>query len=276
MVDQDGAVSRRTLLLGGVGSATALTAGAAGWYAIPSGPRWRIKERLGLNPDPFVPRAPEGQVRIDQVTSSVLGRTGLFTAVPEGHGDGAGLPVLVVLHGSSARIADYRDFGFPRFVTAAARAGHPMVLAGTDPDVSGAYPDSLLVDELPVWLEERGFAADRRALWGWSRGGRSALAHVTTHAARWSALALFSPAVGPGDPLTTPGAAVADLPLGLWCGLSDAFLPGTRALAAGWPGGPDRVSTTAGGHTRQYWNDQTLAMLTWVGEQWDPAPDPAP
>lgn len=107
-----------------------------------------------------------------------MGAVDLFTAVPAGHGDGAGLPVVVVLHGSSAAAAALRGFGLGRFVTAAVRAGTPpFVLAGTDDGPAGwiadgpVDPPRMLRDELPTWLAERGFDAGRRTLWSWSRGG---------------------------------------------------------------------------------------------------------
>ena len=64
-----------------------------------------------------VPDAPEGMVRVERMTSQAMGDLDLFTAVPAGHGDGAGLPVVVVLHGSSASAAHLQGFGLGRFVT---------------------------------------------------------------------------------------------------------------------------------------------------------------
>lgn len=55
----------------------------------------------------------------------------------------------------------------------------------------------MLREELPGWLAERGFAADRRALWGWSRGGYGALRFVSETPGWARALVLFSPALGP-------------------------------------------------------------------------------
>ena len=57
----------------------------------------------------------------------------LFTAVPAGYGDGAGLPVVVILHGASATAKDFQPFGLARFLTQAVRDGaEPFVLAGAD------------------------------------------------------------------------------------------------------------------------------------------------
>ena len=53
-----------------------------------------------------------------------------WTAVPEGYGDGRGLPVCLVLHGASATARDFPRFGFARFLTDADAGRPPFVLAG--------------------------------------------------------------------------------------------------------------------------------------------------
>ena len=248
--------------------------GALGWQVAPGSMRYAVRERLGLEPEPFVPEAPEGQVRLESVRSATMGAIELFSAVPAGYGDGADLPVVVVLHGSSASAAALRDFGLARFVTAAVRAGTPpFVLAGTDDGPAGwvagggADPAAMLREELPGWLEERGWDAGRRGLWGWSRGGYGALRLLADEPAWSSAVALFSPALGEDDPLLAqPGGleALGDQPWGLWCGEDDPFRAGASALAAAAPVPPDPDVAGDGGHTRAYWNDQTLAMLAWL------------
>ena len=111
-------LSRRQLLLGGAGL---LAAGAAGAGAVELAP-YGVKVRLGLvdRPEPYVPDAPEGRGRLETVRSAAMGgEVDLFTAVPAGYGDGAGLPVVVILHGASSSAADFQGFGFGRFLTAA-------------------------------------------------------------------------------------------------------------------------------------------------------------
>lgn len=264
-------ITRRRLIQAGAATAAVGAVGAAGWAAAPGGLKYRLGEQLGLNPDPYVPDVPEGTIRIEDLPSTTMGAVRLLTAVPHGFGDGAGLPVLVVLHGSSATVDDFAGFGFGRFVTAAARDGFPMVLAGTDDGPSGwlpgSYvdPEAMLRDEMPAWLEERGFDAGRRALWGWSRGGYGALHFATTEPGWGSALALFSPALGDDDPLLGEVGRLGQLPVGLWCGEDDAFHRATRSLGAALPQPPEVETSGEGGHTRQYWNDQTMPMLRWVG-----------
>ena len=173
---------------------------SGGWDRAAVGFTERVRGGLGLAPDPFVPSAAEGEVRLERVRSQAMGDINLFTAVPAGHGDGAGLPVVVVLHGASASAAELRGFGLARFVSAAVAAGAPpFVLAGTDDGpagwlpTDGVDPQLMLREELPRWLGERGYAADRRALWGWSRGGYGALRFVVGRPTTVSAVALSVP-----------------------------------------------------------------------------------
>jgi hypothetical protein len=104
--------------------------------------------------------------------------------VPHGYGDGAGLPVCLVLHGATARPRDYQGFGLPRFLTAAVHRGSPpFVLAGADGGLlwwepgrgAGDDPRRMMLSEMPRWLDQRGFDSSRLAGWGWSMGGYGVL-----------------------------------------------------------------------------------------------------
>jgi predicted esterase len=256
------------MLLASAGLTGATLTGVVGWRVMPN----QAKQVLGLAPEPWVPDAPEGVVRVERVRSAAMGvDLDLFTAAPNGFGDGNGLPVVVVLHGASASARDLRAFGLGRFVTAAVRAGTPpFVLAGTDDgpvgwtSAGGSDPPAMLREELPGWLEQRGFAADRRGLWGWSRGGYGALAFAAANP-RWArSLALFSPALGEGDPLLAGLGSLDQLPVGLWCGEDDAFADGTRAVANALPRRPEVGVFDPGGHTRVFWNDHTLTAFDWL------------
>jgi hypothetical protein len=264
-------ISRRGLLVGGAVTAGVGAAGAVGWESAPYSFRFRVRDLLGLEPDPFVPDAPEGRVRLERVTSTHMGDLDLFTAVPAGYGRGAGLPVIVVLHGSTARAADFRGFGFGRFVTSAVRAGAPpFVLAGTDDGPAGwvptgdVDPQAMLREEMPRWLAERGFGAARRALWGWSRGAYGALRYVLSDPGYARALALFSPALYADDPALRDLSPLADLPWGLWSPDHDPWHDGAVALAEKAPTPPDPWVQGDGGHTQVYWNDHTLEMMQFL------------
>jgi Putative esterase len=265
------ALTRRRLVVGAGGLLAAGAVGVLGRDEMP----WAVRRSLGLLPDPYIPDAPEGRVRLDRVPSVAMGTdVDLFTAVPAGHGDGSGLPVVVVLHGSSASAADFRDFGLARFLTATVQEGAPpFVLAGTDDGpsgwvpVPGADPFAMLRDELPGWLADRGFDADRRALWGWSRGGYGAL-RLALHDPGWArAVALFSPAVASSDPALADLSALAGLPLGVWCGTDDGFYDDVRDVVERLPEPPEIATYAEGGHTRVFWNDHTVDALGWLASE---------
>lgn len=261
-------LTRRRILTATAGAAGVAALGLAGWEVAP----YDLKVALGVTPDPFIPSAAEGEVRLDRLDSTAMGTAvDLFTAVPAGHGDGAGLPVVVVLHGSSARARDLRGFGLGRFLTAAVEAGAPpFVLAGTDDGPDGWVPSgsvdprAMLTEELPGWLTDRGFDARRRSVWGWSRGGYGALRLVLEHPDFARAAALFSPALSAQDPALDDLGPLDRLPVGLWCGNRDPFIVGTRALAEGLPTPPEVLTVADGGHTRVFWNAHTLDALGWL------------
>lgn len=225
----DRGATRRTALIAGL----SLIAGGALWE-VAGEPVW---DRVRPGPRSVVPSAPEGKVTLDQVQSAARGkRIGLFTAVPAGHGDGAGLPVCMILHGASATTANFREFGLPRFLTAAVQAGaRPFVLAGADGGAirwssSGSDdPQRMLTDELPGWLAQRGFG-EIRAGWGWSMGGFGVLSYAAANPGSLRAAAAFSPAVYGTDALMSGPAALAKTPLGIWCGTEDALQPNVQRL----------------------------------------------
>lgn len=262
-------LSRRTLIVGAAGVAGVAVVGAAGIALAPE----RIRTRLGLGREPYIPDAPEGQVRLEQVDSSARGQAvDLFTAVPDGYGDGAGLPVVVILHGASATAEDFQSFGLGRFLTQAVRDGAaPFVLAGTDGGRAGWEgaddddPLAMLADELPQWLADRGFDAERRALWGWSMGGYGALRMAQTQPDYARAVATFSPAVRSSDAVFADVDALAGLPLAIWCGTDDAFFADVEDLVSDLPDEPEIASFDQGeAHTRAYWNDHTLEAFGFL------------
>jgi len=269
--EQPSSMTRRRLLFAAAGVAGVAAVGGIGWALAPE----RLKTGLGVRPDPYIPDAPEGEVSLEQVDSAARGQTvDLFTAVPEGYGDGAGLPVVLVMHGASATAADFQPFGLARFLTQVVRDGaEPFVLAGADGGVTrwqgdgaGDDPQTMMTEEMPRWLAERGFDADRRALWGWSMGGYGALSLAENNPGYARALAAFSPALGPGDPVFADADLLAGLPLGIWCGTEDSLYDNVRAFVDELPEEPEIVSYSEGAHTRVYWNDQTLDAFAFLSD----------
>jgi predicted esterase len=264
--------TRRGVLWVAAGVAGVAAVGGVGIALAPTS----VKRQLGIGPDPYIPDAPEGQVRLEQVDSAARGQeVDLFTAVPAGYGDGAGLPVVVILHGSSATAKDFQPFGLARFLTQSVRDGAaPFVLAGADGgltrwegDGQGDDPQAMLTDEMPVWLADRGFDADRLALWGWSMGGYGCLRLAETSPDYALALAAFSPAISDADAVFDDAAALAGLPLGIWCGTDDPFYDAITDFVGELPDEPDIASYTEGAaHTRVFWNDQTLEAFAFLSQ----------
>jgi S-formylglutathione hydrolase FrmB len=262
-------LSRRSLIIGGGAALGVAVGGAIAWPFLPG----RVKGLITPNPDPYIPDAAEGQVTLESIYSKERGtEVELFTAVTAGYGDGQGLPVVVVLHGATATPARYQEFGLGRFLTATVEAGaEPFVLAGAEggvlrwePQPSGDNPQGMVLNEMPAWLADRGYDADRRALWGWSMGGYGVL-RLDEVDPQWSrATAAFSPAVRPGDPVFSAADELATQPLGIWCGTDDRLYDNVREFVDVLPVEPEIASFSEGGHTRVYWNEQTIAALTFL------------
>jgi pimeloyl-ACP methyl ester carboxylesterase len=272
-------VLSRRQVIAGTGATAAVGIAAVGYSLVRDKPMFR---RLFTDPGPLatVPDAPEGDIRHETRQSSARGQpVGLFTAVPAGHGDGAGLPVCLVLHGGSATTADFREFGFGRFLSAAVQAGtRPFVLAGVDgggngwgPGQDGDDPQRLLLDELPTWLDERGFDTSMLAAWGWSMGGHGVLLLGEAAPERFRAIAAFSPAIPDGasapDDVWNAKERLDPDRTGLWCGTSDSFYPRVKRFAGALASRPALARWEAGGHTRPYWNRITPEAFAFIGDR---------
>jgi S-formylglutathione hydrolase FrmB len=228
-----------------------------------------------FGPQAHIPDAPEGQIRLETIYSRARGRkVRLFTAVPHGYGDGAGLPVCLVLHGVTATPSDYRAFGLGRFLTAAVRRGAPpFVLAGADggvlywePDIAADdNPQEMLTTEMPNWLADRGYDAGRVAGWGWSMGGYGVLRLAEVRPGWLRATAAFSPDVTYSRRVSEQDGQLERTKLGIWCGRSDVLYHDVRAFVARLPQRPQIVCYGPGAHTRAYWDSVTLPAFAFVG-----------
>jgi dipeptidyl aminopeptidase/acylaminoacyl peptidase len=240
---------RRTILIGTAATA-AVAASAAGGY-----------RRAYGGPEPVQPDAPAGDERLEQRRSPARGRVvDFYTAVPEGHGDGRGLPVCLVLHGGSKTARDFAGVGLGRFLTDAVRRGAPpFVLAGATgdrlswrPAGGGDDPQRMVREDVPAWCRRRGFDVSRTVAWGWSMGGYGSLLLAATFPGWLRAVAAFSPAVSPGDDVFGAADRLRGLPIGLWCGEQDGMHDDVRALARAVP--PVAGSFGAGRHNFGYWS----------------------
>jgi enterochelin esterase-like enzyme len=250
--------------LGGVGA-------TAGVVPVPH----RVRRMLvDNNPHGVIPAAPAGTIKLEQVRSQARGkRVGFWTAVPEGHGTGEGLPVCMILHGGSATTKDYTRFGFANFLTDAVRHGvPPFVLVGADGGLSrwegdgaGDDPQRMLREEVPAWCTDRGFDATRLAVYGWSMGGYGALRLAERNPDLLKRVAALSPAITPGDATFVDVARLDGSRTGLWCGKSDSFLKADQALAGKIQPPPAVAHWSKGAHQRGYWNTVTPAAFSLIG-----------
>jgi Putative esterase len=271
---------RRALLVGGLGVGI-LALGAAGVASgvvpVPARIRRAFKD-TGV--DGTIPAVSAGTIALEQRTSAARGQqVGFFTAVPEGYGDGKGLPVCLILHGATATTARYDAFGFGQFLTAAVQAGvPPFVLAGADGgrtfwagNGSTDDPQRMLHEEVPDWCDERGFDTSRMAAYGWSMGGHGTLLAAERNPGWLLATAALSPAVSPGDEIFTGADALEGDRTGIWCGTADPLYPSVQKLVAVVPGGPAIAAFSPGAHTRGFWNRVTPDALAFVGAALTPA-----
>ncbi len=276
----DRGVGRRALLVGGL-TLGALAIGGLGVTSevIPVPERLSRKFR-DRGVDGTIPDAAPGATTLVQRTSPARNQpVGFFTAVPAGYGDGAGLPVCLVLHGASATTADYQRFGLGQFLTAAVQAGTPpFVLAGADGgrtfwagNGTTDDPQRMLREEIPAWCDQQGFDTSRMAGYGWSMGGHGVLLASEQSPGWLMGVAALSPAVFPGDAVFAGAGAIDGARTGLWCGTADALYPSVLELAATIRGGPAIAAYAPGAHTRGYWNRITPDAFAFIGRALTPA-----
>lgn len=269
-------LTRRRLLVGG-GAAAVGAVGAAA--VVKRSERIEIPGRIrriweGSGPTADVPDATAGEVTYEVRRSEARGAdVGFFTAVPDGYGDGAGLPVCIVLHGASARADDFEGFGLPNFLTLVVESGSsPFVLVGADggPNrwqaVGDDDPQRMLREEVPAWCEERGWDTSRVAAHGWSMGGYGALLAAARNPGWLRSVAVLSPALGGGE-LASIGDRLDGDRIAMWCGTADAVYGAAAELASSLAPAPAIAEFTPDGrHTREYWNTVTEPALAFVAE----------
>jgi hypothetical protein len=250
-------IRRRTLLGAGAVAVTAATAGI-----------W-LRER---DPALVVPAGPAGDERVVQRHSAARGRTvDFYTAVPDGYGDGRGLPVCLILHGGSKRPGDFGALGLGGFLTDAVRRGAaPFVLAGATGDRlawkphPGDDPQRMVHEELPSWCAARAFDTTRMAAWGWSMGGSGALLLAETFPGFVRSVAAFSPAVSPGDEVFSGAGRLGGIPIGLWCGRGDNLYDNVRDLESALPAERAAGGFGDGNHNFNYWSTAIPSAFDFV------------
>jgi acetyl esterase/lipase len=297
-------VSRRTLLLGALG--TAVLAGTGSVVAIEDGAlpgRIRLADMLGgCNVDAVPPSGTVGDVTTGQFMSSARHReVGWSLALPPGRGGPAGLPVALVLHGRGEdHSSGFDELKLQQFLAAYVRAGGtPFALAAIDggdsywhPRSNGDNPLAMITQEFLPMLGKLGIRTDAVGVLGWSMGGYGALllardAHrgaltgpdaqrTTVAAAAASSPALFASyrvsANGAFDN-ATDFANYGDLanepdvgttPLYVSCGADDAFTQETKHYRAHASPTP-AGDISKGCHTDGYWRSLAAAQISFIG-----------
>ncbi|ROO84611.1 enterochelin esterase-like enzyme [Actinocorallia herbida] len=286
-------ISRRAVLAGGTAGALGAAAlGAGGFAAVDHGllpGRARLRKALGMTgKDGTVPNVPPGTVETFRRRSVARGtEVEVVTMVPEGV-EAKGLPVVLALHGATARASFWVSLGLPQFLTAAVREGVPpfavvAVDGGSDTYWYGKHPgddpEAMVFQELPRWIALRGFAVPSGLL-GVSMGGAGALRMARRRAPE--AVAVLSPALFPTyaatksvaaypdaaswaaeEPLKGPEGKIAGR-LGVWCGTEDPFTEPARRMAH--RARADVAEFDLGLHTGGYWRRVLPDTVRFLGE----------
>ncbi len=216
--------------------------------------------------------------------------TGWTVVRPPGH-SGAGLPVLVVLHGRGANhLSAYGDLHLDETLAATVRqGGAPFALASVDggdhdywhPRRAGD-PAGMVVHEFLPLLADHGLDVRRIGLLGWSMGGYGALYLASVlRASRVAVAVAESPAIWRHSYQSATGAFDdaadfdahtifgrerdwAGIALRIDCGDADGFAPITRDLRSAITPAP-AGGIEPGGHDSAYWRSQAPAQLAFVG-----------
>ncbi|MDL5159994.1 alpha/beta hydrolase [Actinomycetospora termitidis] len=296
-------MSRRRLLVGGgaVLGAGALAAGAtslAGSFETPA----PIPQRVPAAPRP--PRAPDAVATVEWVRSAARNRSVRLVITAPAGVDRTTLPVAVGLHGLGGNALWWGDPGMRRALGTAWASGVPRfavaALDGGDnywhPFRPGDDPMRMLLDELPVWLGERGMARETAGVpvlaSGVSMGGAGALMYARARVQRQTpvkAVAAMSPglfldwAVAARRPFA--GAAdwiandplrfypeLAGTPTGMWCGDRDAFAPAVRRYID--VARPQYSRIGPGAHTGSYYATILPQVIAFLGQHVAPSPLP--
>jgi S-formylglutathione hydrolase FrmB len=274
-------ITRRTLLLGGLGTIATAAAGAVAF------------DRTATNTPHGVPNVGAGPMVSGSFASAHRHgvETGWTVAYPPGSHDGDRLPVLVVLHGRGGNhrsafdgglylqryLADAVTHGTRRFAIASVDGGdHGYWHPRRDGDTAG-----MVLEEFLPMLRDRGLDTARPALLGWSMGGYGVLyLAMQLTAARVGPVVAESPAIWHRASQSAGGAfddaadfdahaifgnlgRLKGVALRIDCGGSDGFAPVTRDLRAALTPKP-AGGITAGGHDPGYWRSQAPAQLAFV------------
>jgi len=220
---------------------------------------------------------------------------GYTIAYPPGHGPGAELPLIVMLHGFGSDHTTALTGMSPAQAVALRVGGRPLApMAIVTVDGGGGYwnahpgddPMAMVVDELVPMCRRLGLGAgpQRIGAMGISMGGYGALRLVEQHPDRFAAAAAISPAVwttydqavgaNPGafasraafraNVVIGQATRLSARPVRIASGVDDPFHPGVEALIRAAPSSAT-VVVSAGCHTGSFFASQEPPSLEFLG-----------
>jgi hypothetical protein len=276
------------VLLGTAGGIATVAFSVASGVSSSGSPRLLAVRNGLLDPDPAV-------ITVAKVRSRSREReVEMVTILPAG-ADPHGLPICLLLHGRGGRGRNAAIGGLPDVLarSVATERVRPFGFVALDGGPNSYWhrhetddPLAMLLDEVPVWLAERGLggAGGRPfAVTGVSMGGFGALLYARRARERGvapRAVATIAPALITSwpemkkrkafrdqatwnelDPLRNTK-ALTGVPLGLWCGYDDRFIEGARLLAKEVR--PEVVSISPGGHNDTYYRGVVPEVIRFL------------
>ena len=298
---------RRILTLGLGGVAVVVVGGAAAVELVDHGV---LPGKLTLDqldgactvPAPTPTFSPLGPSMSGAFDSSARNRTvGYTIAYPPGHGPGAELPLIVMLHGFGSDHTTALTGMTPAQAVALRVDGRPLApMAIVTVDGGGGYwnahpgddPMAMVVDELVPMCQRLGLGSGphRIGAMGISMGGYGALRLVELYPDRFAAAAAISPAVwttydqaegaNPGafasraafraNDVILQAAHLGAMPVRIASGVDDPFHPGVEALIRAVPSSAT-VVVSAGCHTSSFFASQEPPSLEFLSRHLAPA-----
>jgi hypothetical protein len=248
-------VSRRGLLIGGIGAAVAMAAGGTGYELVQDGTlpgKYQLDRLLGAcGSDPGVPDVAAGPVTATSFYSRYRRRT-VEMVLMRPPGARGSLPAVIVLHGMGGDARSAVSLGYPEFLAAAVGAGAaPFAAVSVDGGGSvywhqradGDDPLGMIVNEVLPRLRRAGYRVAKIGVTGWSMGGYGAL--------------LLASDLGPGRVAT-----LRRIPVRIDCGSSDPFSAEDTALRERLGDPPGAIS--GGCHDQAFWRRNLPAELAFV------------
>lgn len=289
-------MSRRGLLIGGIGAAVVAAAGGGGYELVQDGTlpgKYQLDRLLGAcGSDPGVPSVTAGPVVTTSFYSRYRRRT-VEMAVMRPPGAHRSLPVAIVLHGAYGDAQSAVSLGYPGYLAAAVAGGaKPFAAVSVDGGGStywhrradGDDPPGMIVHEVLPLLQRAGYAVAAIGVIGWSMGGYGALLLASSLGpARVAAAAASSPAVFGSYAAAVAGsfdsaadfaandirvasriATLRRIPVRIDCGSSDPFAPQDAALRSRLG---DPPGASSGGCHDQAFSRRTLpAELAFLSQ----------